>query len=61
MKTEKRGAVRSMTGFARASARISDALGFTLGLKSVNHRFLDPHLRLPAGMDALEMQLRRLL
>src|SRR6185312_8844894 len=61
MKTEKRGAVRSMTGFARASARISDALGLTLSLKSVNHRFLDPHLRLPAGMDALEMQLRRLL
>ena len=50
-----------MTGFARVSGRISDALGFTLGLKSVNHRFLDLHLRLPAGMDALEMQLRRLL
>ena len=61
MKTEKRSPVRSMTGFARASARISDALGFTLSLKSVNHRFLDPHLRLPGGMDALEMQLRRLL
>ncbi len=61
MKTEKGSAVRSMTGFARASARISDALGLTLSLKSVNHRFLDPHLRLPAGLDALEMQLRRLL
>jgi uncharacterized protein (TIGR00255 family) len=61
MKTEKRGAVRSMTGFARVSGRISDALGFTLSLKSVNHRFLDPHLRLPSGMDALEMQLRRVL
>jgi uncharacterized protein (TIGR00255 family) len=53
--------VRSMTGFARVSSRISDALGFTLSLKSVNHRFLDLHLRLPGGMDALEMQLRRLL
>lgn len=50
-----------MTGFARVSNRISDTLGFTLSLKSVNHRFLDLHLRLPAGMDALEMQLRRLL
>jgi uncharacterized protein (TIGR00255 family) len=50
-----------MTGFARVSRRISDTLGFTLSLKSVNHRFLDLHLRLPAGMDALEMQLRRLL
>lgn len=53
--------VRSMTGFARVSSRISESLGFTLSLKSVNHRFLDLHLRLPSGMDALEMQLRRLL
>jgi len=53
--------VRSMTGFARVSSRISDTLGITLSLKSVNHRFLDLHLRLPSGMDALEMQLRRVL
>jgi uncharacterized protein (TIGR00255 family) len=53
--------VRSMTGFARVSSRISDALGITLSLKSVNHRFLDLHLRLPSGMDSLEMQLRRIL
>ena len=59
--TNKQGTVRSMTGFARISTRISDALGFTLSLKSVNHRFLDLHLRLPSGMDSLEMQLRRLL
>lgn len=50
-----------MTGFARCSGRVSDALGFTISLKSVNHRFLDLHLRLPAGMDALEMELRRVL
>lgn len=59
--TTTKHAARSMTGFARISARISDALGFTLSLKSVNHRFLDLHLRLPGGMDALEMQLRRVL
>jgi len=53
--------VRSMTGFARVSGRVSDALGFTLSLKSVNHRFLDLHMRLPSGTDALEMQLRRVL
>lgn len=61
MSPKTRSMVRSMTGFARASGRISDALGFTLSLKSVNHRFLDVHLRLPSGVDALEMQLRRLL
>lgn len=36
-------------------------LGFALSLKSVNHRFLDLHFRLPSGSDSLEMQLRRLL
>src|ERR1700724_2337268 len=35
--------------------------GFSLSLKSVNHRFLDLHFRLPSGTDSLEMQLRRLL
>jgi uncharacterized protein (TIGR00255 family) len=30
-------------------------------LKSVNHRFLDLHMRMPAGTEPLEMRLRRLL
>jgi len=30
-------------------------------LKSVNHRFLDPQLRLPLEMDELEMKVRRVL
>ncbi|MGH9607535.1 MAG: YicC/YloC family endoribonuclease [Terracidiphilus sp.] len=55
----------SMTGFARIQARIAqsdrDALGYTLTIKSVNHRFLDVQLRLPSGLDALEMELRKLL
>ncbi|GGH12833.1 YicC/YloC family endoribonuclease [Silvibacterium dinghuense] len=51
--------VYSMTGFARRNGRVSDLLGFTLSLKSVNHRFLDLHLRLPSNTDALEMELRR--
>src|SRR5271156_993621 len=63
--------IRSMTGFAQvrgqtgqpadAPANGSSPLSFTLALKSVNHRFLDLHFRLPSGTDALEMQLRRLL
>jgi uncharacterized protein (TIGR00255 family) len=53
--------VFSMTGFARVSVRISDTLGYTLGLKSVNHRFLDLHLRLPSGTEPLEMHLRKVL
>jgi uncharacterized protein (TIGR00255 family) len=50
-----------MTGFARVSARVSNTLGFTLSLKSVNHRFLDPQLRMPSGTESLEMQIRRYL
>jgi len=38
-----------------------DLLSYTLKIKSVNHRFLDIQLRLPSGLDALEMELRRLL
>ena len=58
-----------MTGFAQVRGEVSSAsasssggkLAFVLSLKSVNHRFLDLHFRLPSGTDSLEMQLRRLL
>lgn len=50
-----------MTGFAQVKGHVTDQLAFTLSLKSVNHRFLDLHLRMPADTDALEMKLRRLL
>src|SRR5437867_13213899 len=53
--------LRSMTGFAQVKGQVSPELGFTLSLKSVNHRFLDLHFRLPSDADALEMKLRRLL
>lgn len=50
-----------MTGFAQVKGQINGQLGFTLSLKSVNHRFLDLHFRLPSDSDALEMKFRRLL
>ena len=53
--------VHSMTGFARVSGRVSDLLAWNLSLKSVNHRFLDLHMRMPAGTEPLEMRLRRML
>jgi len=53
--------IYSMTGFARVSGRVNDLLSWNLSLKSVNHRFLDLHLRMPAGAESLEMRLRRLL
>jgi len=48
-----------MTGFARSQVRINDQLSYTLTVKTVNHRFLDVQLRLPSGLDALEMELRK--
>jgi len=42
-------------------SQASDGNSFTLSLKSVNHRFLDPQLRLPPEMEALEVRMRRIL
>ena len=53
--------IRSMTGYAQVKGQINSSLAFSLSIKSVNHRFLDLHFRLPANTDALEMTLRRLL
>ncbi len=53
--------IRSMTGYAQVKAHVDDQLTLTLSLKSVNHRFLDLHLRLPADVDPLEMKVRRML
>src|SRR5215831_17649853 len=53
--------VRSMTGYAQVKSQAGEGVSFTLSLKSVNHRFLDPQLRLPVEMDELEMKIRRLL
>jgi uncharacterized protein (TIGR00255 family) len=50
-----------MTGFAQVKSQGGEGIAFTLSLKSVNHRFLDPQLRLPADMDELEMKMRRIL
>jgi uncharacterized protein (TIGR00255 family) len=60
-----------MTGFAQVKGDLNGQVNggassasrgaFSLSLKSVNHRFLDLHFRLPSGSDSIEMQLRRLL
>ena len=52
--------IRSMTAFAQVKGQTGN-LAFSLSIKSVNHRFLDLHFRLPANSDALEMTLRRVL
>ena len=46
---------------SHAPSQSKGCYAYSLSLKSVNHRFLDLHFRLPSGSDSLEMQLRRLL
>lgn len=50
-----------MTGYARVTVEVSPQLSFTLAIKSVNHRFLDPQFRLPSSLDFIEVELRRLI
>jgi uncharacterized protein (TIGR00255 family) len=52
--------LKSMTGFAEARGEYN---GFALrvSLRSVNHRFLDLHLRIPEGLESLEPEIRRVL
>jgi uncharacterized protein (TIGR00255 family) len=51
-----------MTAFAQAKGEAPEAMpGFAVSLKSVNHRFLDLHLRMPGDTDVLELKLRKLL
>jgi uncharacterized protein (TIGR00255 family) len=54
-------AIYSMTGYAGLRGSVRDSLAFTLTMKSVNHRFLDIHLRLPSYCDGLEAQMRKML
>src|SRR5207237_5308874 len=53
--------IRSIAGFAQVKGQLAGSTSFNLTLKSVNHRFLDLHFRLPANSEALEMALRRVL
>ena len=52
--------IKSMTAFARESAS-GQAGEFTWELRSVNHRFLEPHIRLPEDLRALEPAVRERL
>jgi len=52
--------IKSMTGFASLT-RDDEAATITVSVKSVNHRFLDLQLRIPASLAALEARVRPLV
>ena len=48
----------SMTGFAQARVE-RDGSSVRINLRSVNHRFLDLHLRMPDGFEVFESRIRQ--
>lgn len=51
-------ALRSMTGYAQAQA-VGHGWTIRVAIRSVNHRFLDLHIRLPEGFEAFEPRMRQ--
>ena len=52
--------VRSMTGFAQARLE-ENGWRLRISIRSVNHRFLDVRVHLPAGLEAAEPRIRQML
>jgi uncharacterized protein (TIGR00255 family) len=52
--------IKSMTGFGRGRYE-ADAFACTVEVRSVNHRFLDPHFKLPLEFAGVEAKLKRLV
>src|ERR1700676_833907 len=50
--------IYSMTGFAQARVE-RDGASVRINLRSVNHRFLDLHLRMPDGFEVFESRIRQ--
>jgi uncharacterized protein (TIGR00255 family) len=52
--------IKSMTGFGRGRYE-TDGFACAVEVKSVNHRFLDPHFKLPLEFAGVEVRLKRLV
>src|SRR5277367_1286632 len=55
-----RGRLRSMTGYAQAQTS-ENGWSLRVSVRSVNHRFLDLHLRVPEGFEPLEPRIRQIV
>lgn len=53
-------ALKSMTGYAQARVE-QNGFSLRVSLRSVNHRFLDLHLRLPEGFEPFEPRIRQVM
>lgn len=52
--------LRSMTGYAQARA-VENGWSLRVTIRSVNHRFLDLHVRVPEGFEPVEPAMRQLV
>jgi uncharacterized protein (TIGR00255 family) len=52
--------LKSMTGYAQAQAS-ENGVGLRVSVRSVNHRFLDLHLRVPEGFEPVEPRMRQIV
>ena len=52
--------MKSMTGYAQASA-VERGWSLRISVRSVNHRFLDLHLRVPEGFEPIEPRIRQIV
>jgi uncharacterized protein (TIGR00255 family) len=59
-KAPARSQLKSMTGYAQAQAS-EEGWSLRISIRSVNHRFLDLHLRLPEGFEPLEPRIRQIV
>jgi uncharacterized protein (TIGR00255 family) len=52
--------LKSMTGYAQARA-VENGWSLRVSIRSVNHRFLDLHLRVPEGFEPVESGIRQII
>jgi uncharacterized protein (TIGR00255 family) len=52
--------LRSMTGYAQAGA-VENGWSLRVSIRSVNHRFLDLHVRVPDGFEPFEPRIRQVI
>ncbi len=52
--------LKSMTGYAQAQ-RAENGFAMRVSVRSVNHRFLDLHIRVPEGFEPLEPRIRQII
>jgi len=54
------GGLKSMTGYAQARV-VENGWSLRVSIRSVNHRFLDLHLRVPEGFEPVEPAMRQMV